>query len=142
VHIQSRQFELLAPIKGHGYVVLSRIPFPPSCRSTQPLLFVKFRGRSVAVSRDFCDLCPSPVHAVTRRLRVVRRWSDRVAGTGHHNERTTQLPIPVGRSPGGYRPHGGDPRLPDEGQVELPKEICSMVSAVVHSVTIGLESGA
>jgi len=32
------------------------------------------------------------------------------------------------------------PGYPDEGQVELPKEIWSTVSAVVHSVTIALES--
>jgi hypothetical protein len=34
------------------------------------------------------------------------------------------------------------PSCPNEGQVELSKEIWSMVSASVRSVTIALESGA
>ncbi len=34
------------------------------------------------------------------------------------------------------------PGHPEEGQVELPKEIWFKVSAVVRSVTIALESGA
>lgn len=34
------------------------------------------------------------------------------------------------------------PDYPDQGQVELSKEIWPTVSAIVHSVTIALESGA
>jgi hypothetical protein len=57
----------------------------------------------------------TPDHTVTRRLQVVCRWSDRVADTGHHRERTTQLPVPAGRAYGGYHPPGGDTRLPRRG---------------------------
>jgi len=81
------------------------------------LLILKFRGRSVAVLRAHCSDYDSVVAAAWNNLRSLKHFPN--------DDLVFLASIP------GY---------PDTSEVELSKGVWPSVSAVVHSVTIALES--
>jgi hypothetical protein len=101
------------------------------------LLFLKFRGRSVAVLRDHCTY-----YDVSRphQSPVAVPDSRPLMATEYHHGRTAQLAqsftsddlVLLASIPG----------YPDTDQVELTKAVWPSASAVVQTVTIALESGA
>ena len=105
------------------------------------LLFLKFRGRSVAVFRDHCthyEVSHPCIHSVVfRAASLIAPLAQGVLAVAQRHFRSLQDVrvedvVLLAVIPG----------YPDQAQVELSKEIWSTVSAVVHTVMIALESGA
>ena len=105
------------------------------------LLFLKFRGRTVAVLRDRCvqyEVSPPSIFSLfLRAASLIAPPAQGILAVAQHNFRPLQDVrvddvVLLAVIPG----------YPDQAQVELSKEIWSTVSAVVHTVTIALESGA
>jgi hypothetical protein len=107
------------------------------------LLFLKFRGRRVAVFRDRClhyEVSPSHpyVHPIvflaTGLIALLAQGILEVAQRNFQSLQDVSVEnlVLLAVIPG----------YPDQAQVELSKEIWPAVSAVVHTVTIALESGA
>jgi len=116
-------------------------PPPIMAFNALSLLFLKFRGRRVAVFRDRClhyEVSHPYVHSVVFRaaglIALLAQGILEVAQRNFQSLQNVRLDdvVLLAVIPG----------YPDQAQVEMSKEIWSTVSAVVHTVTIALESGA
>ena len=110
------------------------------------LLFLKFRGRVVAVFRDRCSdydvspfLFPGPSIFSLGLHRRYHRQQQSIIAVARSSFRPLKL----------LSPDAGDlillasiPGYPDASDVELTKDVWPTVSSIVHSVTIALEPGA
>lgn len=109
--------------------------------NTLSLLFLKFRGRSVAVFRDHCvhyevshPCIPCVVFCTASLIAPLAQGVLAVAQRHFRSLQDVRVEdvVLLAVIPG----------HPDQAQVELSKEIWLTVSAVLHTVTIALVSGA
>ena len=109
--------------------------------NTLSLLFLKFRGRSVAVFRDHCihyEVSHPSIHPVIFRAPgLIAPLAQGLLAVAQRNflslrDIRVEDVVLLAVIPG----------YPYQAQVELSKEIWSTISTIVHAVTIALESGA